>query len=204
MSDSAERVRQPAPAPAPALDAPVADVATAAGPVTQPLGLDAAAAAVSATAFSAPSGASRVQRSAVLPSRPVPTDAAPPIRRVQRSAVIQREGNDTGMPDHLKAGIERLSGYSMDDVQVHYNSPKPAQIQAHAYAQGNEIHVASGQEQHLGHEAWHVVQQRQGRVSATMSPAGIPINDDPALEAEADQMGSKALEVGAQESASGN
>jgi len=50
---------------------------------------------------------------------------------------------------------------------VHYNSDKPAQLQAHAYAQGTDIHLASGQEKHLPHEAWHVVQQKQGRVKPT-------------------------------------
>lgn len=38
--------------------------------------------------------------------------------------------NETGMPDNLKAGIEDLSGFAMDDVWVHYNSDKPATVQA--------------------------------------------------------------------------
>lgn len=32
------------------------------------------------------------------------------------------------------------------------------------YEQGTDIHVGPGQEQHLPHEAWHEVSQRQGRV----------------------------------------
>jgi len=56
----------------------------------------------------------------------------------------------------------------MDHVQVHRNSSKPAQLNAHAFAQGSDIHLAPGQEQHLPHEAWHVVQQAQGRVKPTM------------------------------------
>ena len=77
---------------------------------------------------------------------------------------VQRKENNTGLPDNLKSGIEKLSGIPMDDVKVHRNSDKPAQLNAHAYAQGNEIHLGSGQEKHLPHEAWHVVQQKQGRV----------------------------------------
>ncbi len=101
--------------------------------------------------------------------------------------------NNTGLPDNLKSGIENLSGYSMDDVQVHYNSPAPAQLQAHAYAQGTDIHVAPGQEQHLPHEAWHVVQQKQGRVQPTLQLKDkINVNDDAGLEKEADVMGEKA------------
>jgi guanyl-specific ribonuclease Sa len=102
--------------------------------------------------------------------------------------------NNTGLPDNLKSGIENLSGYSMNEVKVHYNSDKPAQLQALAYTQGAEIHVAPGQEKHLPHEAWHVVQQAQGRVQPTMQmKTGVTVNDDQSLEHEADLMGAKAL-----------
>lgn len=101
--------------------------------------------------------------------------------------------NKTGMPDNLKSGIESLSGMDMSDVRVHRNSDKPAQLNAHAYAQGNDIHLGSGQEQHLPHEAWHVVQQRQGRVRPTMQLAGTHVNDDVSLEREADVMGGRAV-----------
>lgn len=116
--------------------------------------------------------------------------------KFEPAAVSQRQAeasNNTGMPNQLKSGIESLSGYAMDDVKVHYNSAKPAQMQAHAYAQGTDIHLAPGQEKHLPHEAWHVVQQKQGRVKATTQLKGEAINDDPGLEHEADVMGAKAL-----------
>src|ERR1044072_4453718 len=64
----------------------------------------------------------------------------------------QLKANDTGLPDNLKTGIETLSGFSLADVKVHYNSDKPAQLQALAFAQGTDIHVTSGQERHLAHE----------------------------------------------------
>lgn len=102
--------------------------------------------------------------------------------------------NNTGLPDNLKSGIENLSGISMDNVKVHYNSSRPAQLNALAYAQGTDIHVAPGQEKHLPHEAWHVVQQAQGRVQPTMQmKEGIPVNDDAGLEREADVMGARAM-----------
>ena len=51
----------------------------------------------------------------------------------------------------------------------------------------------SGQERHLPHEAWHVVQQAQGRVKPTMQlQDGVPVNDDQGLEHEADAMGARA------------
>ena len=107
---------------------------------------------------------------------------------------IQKKENKTGLPDSLKSGIENQSGISLDDVNVHYNSDKPAQLNAYAYAQGTDIHVAPGQEQHLPHEAWHVVQQKQGRVKPTMQmKSKVNVNDDIALEKEADVMGAKAL-----------
>ncbi|NEQ36040.1 MAG: DUF4157 domain-containing protein [Okeania sp. SIO3I5] len=106
-------------------------------------------------------------------------------------ATAQVPRNKTGLPDRLKAGVENLSGYSLDNVKVHYNSPKPSQLQALAYTQGTDIHVAPGQEKHLPHETWHVVQQMQGKVKPTMQMKGVQINDDAGLEREADVMGEK-------------
>ena len=100
--------------------------------------------------------------------------------------------NNTGLPDNLKSGIESLSGISLNNVKVHYNSTQPAQLNALAYAQGTDIHIAPGQEPHLPHEAWHVVQQAQVRVKPKLQAKGTLINDDPALEHEADVMGRKA------------
>lgn len=117
------------------------------------------------------------------------------------SSVLQKNENKTGLPDNLKSGIENLSGYALDDVKVHYHSDKPAQLQAHAYAQGSDIHLAPGQKKHLPHEAWHVVQQKQGRVTSTRQmKGGITVNDDAGLEKEADVMGAKALGLKAQSS----
>ncbi len=100
-----------------------------------------------------------------------------------------------GLPQQLKSGMENMTGVALDDVKVHRNSSKPASVQAHAYAQGTDIHLASGQEKHLPHELGHVVQQKQGRVQPTMTLGnGVPVNDSPALENEATAMGEKALQ----------
>jgi hypothetical protein len=130
-------------------------------------------------------------------------NACPMVRQLKSiqsgiSASLQRksdEKQESGLPAQLQAGIEHLSGQSMAGVQVHMNSSKPAQLQAHAFAQGNEIHVAPGQERHLPHEAWHVAQQKQGRVKATTEMGGNPVNDSPELEMEADAMGAKAMQL---------
>lgn len=116
-----------------------------------------------------------------------------PLQRTNEPT--QRKENTTGLPDTLKAGVEQLSGLSMDDVNVHYNSSEPAEVQALAYTQGTDIHVGSGQEKHLAHEAWHVVQQMRGKVKPTFQAMGVAINDDERLEEEADAMGARANQV---------
>ncbi|SFB76671.1 DUF4157 domain-containing protein [Collimonas sp. OK412] len=118
--------------------------------------------------------------------------AGNPLQRGEAAAVSR-----SGLPDDLKAGIEGLSGLALDQVKVHYNSARPAQLQAHAYAQGSDIHLAPGQERRLPHEAWHLVQQAQGRVAASMQDKGVALNDDCRLEREADVMGARAMRLAA-------
>lgn len=125
------------------------------------------------------------------------SDQSAPVQRYE-AAPQKSEG---GLPDDLRSGIENLSGVSMGNVKVNYNSSKPAQMKAHAYAQDENIEVGPGQEKHLAHEAWHVVQQKQGRVAPTLQAKGVAINDDPALEHEADVMGAKALQAKSVDSA---
>lgn len=115
-------------------------------------------------------------------------------RQLQRAATIQRQAlqRKGGLPDGLKAAMENMSGLSLDGVKVHYNSRKPAQVNALAYAQGTDIYLGPGQERHLPHEAWHIVQQKQGRVRPTTQVNGVAVNDNPSLEREADLMGLRA------------
>lgn len=128
-----------------------------------------------------------------LPLQSKSMEGYPVQRHEAGPGVAGERPNRTGLPNGLKSGVERLSGVSLDGVRVHYDSPKPAELDARAYTQGADIHVAPGQERHLAHEAWHVVQQAQGRVAETTRVADRGINDSPALEAEADTMGERAL-----------
>lgn len=108
---------------------------------------------------------------------------------------VSEESKSNGLPSLLRTGIEALSGMDMSGVVVHRNSSKPAELNALAYAQGNDIHLGPGQDKHLPHEAWHVVQQAQGRVKPTTQLKGkIPVNDDKGLECEADVMGDRAMQ----------
>ncbi|MEN6379831.1 MAG: DUF4157 domain-containing protein, partial [Methanofastidiosum sp.] len=124
------------------------------------------------------------------------------VGTIQRQEIPEEEEplqtkveNNTVMSDNLKTGVENLSGIDMNDVRVHYNSDKPAEVGALAYTQGIDIHVAPGQERHLPHEAWHVVQQAQGRVQPTTQMKDVAVNDDVGLESEADVMGEKASQM---------
>lgn len=103
------------------------------------------------------------------------------------------------MPEDVQMKMESAFNTDFSDVNIHEGS-EASDVGALAYAQGSDIHFAPGQyepssesgQQLLGHELTHVVQQRAGVVKPTMQANGIAINDDPSLENEADQMGTKA------------
>ena len=85
-------------------------------------------------------------------------DASP---SAQQQASLQRSAdnrpNQTGLPDQLKSGLEHLSGLDLSNLRVHENSDQPAQLSAHAFARGTEIHLAPGHRDKMAHESWHVV-----------------------------------------------
>lgn len=105
---------------------------------------------------------------------------------IKNPAPVRLGQNNTGIPIGMQRRFETFSGFSFDDVKVHYNSDKPAQLQALAYTQGNRVYMASGQEKHLEHELGHVVQQKAGRIHATEQRGSLPVNTSAALEAQAD------------------
>lgn len=92
----------------------------------------------------------------------------------------------TGIPKAVQAKFEAASGLSFEDVRVHYNSSRPAQLGAYAYTQGSQVYIGPGQERNLEHELGHVVQQKRGLVRADGYINGIPVNRDPRLERAAD------------------
>ncbi len=104
--------------------------------------------------------------------------------------------NPNGLPIELVDGFLATTGHDLSNVLVHKNSDQPQKMGALAYAQGNDIYLGTGQEEHLGHEAAHIVQQREGRVTATTEIAGLPVNDSPELEHEADALARQAEESG--------
>jgi hypothetical protein len=113
--------------------------------------------------------------------------------------LTQRKANKTGIPDAVKQRAEAALNSDFSDVRIHANSAKAPAVGAIAYTQGTDIHFAPGSynpssgsgRSLLGHELTHVVQQAQGRVKPTTSVAGVPVNDNPSLEREADRLGGK-------------
>ncbi len=114
---------------------------------------------------------------------------------------VQRESNNrTGIPGEVKQKMENSLGSDFSSVRVHPESAKAPEVGALAYTQGTDIHFAPGQfkpdttagQQLLGHELAHVVQQQKGLVQPTTEIGGIAVNDDVALEHEADVLGNKA------------
>lgn len=119
---------------------------------------------------------------------------------VQRHAAPNR----TGLPDPVKQRMEAAFGSDFSSVRVHPGSPSVPRAGALAYTRGTDIHFAPGQfkpdtpagQRLLGHELAHVVQQQEGRVQPTTIIGGMPVNDDPALEHEADTLGNRAAGSG--------
>jgi hypothetical protein len=135
-----------------------------------------------------PAGVVRQRQTAEEEEEPLQAKAAPsPVSSPGSSG-----GGASPLPSSLRQGLEGLSGFDLSGVRVHADDPAPGRVNALAYAEGENIRLAPGQEQHLAHEGWHVVQQMQGRVRATASEGGAAINDDASLEREADEMGEEA------------
>ncbi|WP_147442101.1 eCIS core domain-containing protein [Corallococcus exercitus] len=127
---------------------------------------------------------------------PPPGTGAPPSASFRPSDTA----HPTGIPQRVLAKMESAFGTRFSDVRVHPGSSRARELGALAYTQGNQIHVAPGHfapetrrgQELLGHELAHVVQQRSGRVRATAQFKGTSLNEDAALEAEADALGARA------------
>lgn len=120
--------------------------------------------------------------------------SSPPHR-----AVVSSGGRT--IPAPLRTQMESAFQANFANVRIHEGN-HVGSVGAIAYTQGNHVHFAPGQfnpntqagKALLGHELGHVVQQRQGRVKPTTQVNGLPVNDQPALEQEADTLGQKAAQ----------
>jgi GNAT superfamily N-acetyltransferase len=102
------------------------------------------------------------------------------------------------LPEAVREKMESYFKTDFSGVRVHVG-PEAAAINALAFTEGSNLYFAPGQydprtpcgQQLIGHELTHVVQQRAGRVRNPLG-AGVVIVRDPALEAEAERMGTHA------------
>lgn len=149
---------------------------------------------------------STAQRKAGANFKPTPVQPARPqaIQRKSGNGVeafqvpLQPKSGGQPIPEQVRAKMETAFGMDFSDVRVHVGQEASA-IGAIAYTWGTNIHFAPGQynphtiqgQKLLGHELWHVVQQKSGRVNNPFG-SGVAVVQDHALEAEADRMGVKA------------
>ncbi len=125
-------------------------------------------------------------------------EMAPETEGKLRAAPIQtKPAGQNGLPADLNSKLQGTLNSDFSDVKIHQDAQSATDVGALAYTQGNDVHFAPGQydphsskgQELIGHELTHVVQQRQGRVRPTTQAKGLPVNDDPGLEAEADDRG---------------
>jgi hypothetical protein len=129
-------------------------------------------------------------------SRSIQRKTSPGVEAFQ--VPLRQKSGGLPIPDQVRAKMETAFGADFSDVRVHVGQ-EAASLGAIAYTWGTNIHFAPGQynpntiqgQKLLGHELWHVVQQRSGRVSNPFG-GGVAVVQDHALEAEADRMGIKA------------
>ncbi len=108
-------------------------------------------------------------------------------------------GRGHALPAPLRAQMEDAFDFSFASVRMHEGG-EARSMGALAYTQGTDVHFAPGQydpasargQELIGHELAHVVQQSEGRVAATTQLKGVGLNDDSALEQEADDWGARA------------
>jgi hypothetical protein len=111
---------------------------------------------------------------------------------------MRQKSGGLPLPTDVRAKMETAFAADFSDVRVHIGQ-EASSLGAIAYTWGSNIHFAPGQynpytlqgQKLLGHELWHVVQQKNGRVKNPFG-GGVAVVQDHALEAEADRMGIKA------------
>lgn len=135
------------------------------------------------------------------------TGASPSPQTIQRQAAhgveafkvpLQQKAGGLPLPKDVRSKMENAFTADFSDVRVHIGH-EASSLGAIAYTWGTNIHFAPGQynphtiqgQKLLGHELWHVLQQKAGRVRNPFG-GGVAVVQDHALEAEADRMGIKA------------
>ena len=117
----------------------------------------------------------------------------------KETPVFPESKPNKGLPRDIQLDMERSFGANFSNVEIHKNSTRAQELNAHAFTQGNSVHFAPGNSNFdsakgidlLGHELAHVVQQRKGIVKPSIDTPKLKINDENANEQEADNIGEK-------------
>jgi outer membrane protein OmpA-like peptidoglycan-associated protein len=126
-----------------------------------------------------------------------------PAEGTSAPAAPAASGGGRPLPAGVRADMESFLGIDLAAVRIHEDG-QAAAAGAQAFTRGTDIHFAPGKydpdsasgRELLGHELAHVAQQTRGQVQATVSVNGLPVNDDAALEREADDIGARAARGG--------
>lgn len=140
-------------------------------------------------------------RISAMPSRPPRNGAG----RSAQSAAPQPvaaplvRGRGEPLPDAVRGKMERALGHDFSRVRIH-ETEQVRSLGADAIARGGDVLFAPGKydpvtrrgQELLGHELGHVAQQARRMVKPTLRAGNLAVNDDPALEREAERMGRSA------------
>ena len=119
---------------------------------------------------------------------------------VQRSVSVPQSGG-APLPEAVQRQMSGAFGQDFSSVRVHEGA-HATQLGAVAFTQGENLHFSPGSyrpdssdgQRLIGHELAHVTQQRAGQVPTTGEVGGVPLNDNPQLEAAADAAASRAVQ----------
>src|SRR5919199_4288469 len=121
-----------------------------------------------------------------------------------KSRVSALSSRGAPLGESMRARMEDSFGADFRGVRVHHDGEADAlnrDLHARAFTTGQNIFFRRGEYDPqsseggklLAHELAHVVQQRAGKVRATAQTKGLSLNDDSALEREADALGERAM-----------
>ena len=153
----------------------------------------------------------KATRSSKLPSRSGEPKAAPAAASAPEGPADAVEdpfwfadGESEGDTDDAEvvgplAAFAPAFGDAVRGVTLHLGSPRARSTGVEALADGDAVHVADGGldlespegRALVGHELAHVMQQRDGRVTADRTRDGGPVARDPGLEDEAEAVGAR-------------
>jgi hypothetical protein len=123
------------------------------------------------------------QRTEQPPTPEAEIKPAPPMPGL---AVRRKAGDSTGLPnaDSIQHSFGR---HDISHVQAYTGGQAQqagAGLAAHAYAQGTDIHVGAPTPEAIGHEAAHIVQQRQGRVRPVLQQDDAAVQGHPSARGD--------------------